>query len=361
FILGLAAGFASVASAHSVFTTLFIDDKNQGDGTCVRMPKDPDTATNPIASLSSTDMACGRDGQKAVAFTCSAQAGAKLTFEWRSTPDLSVPGSIDKSHAGPCAVYLKAVSNIMTDAAEGDGWFKIAEEGYDSQSKQFCTEKLIANNGLQSIKLPDGLPTGYYLVRTELLALQNSPADPQFYVGCAQLFVQGSTSTPLSIPAEQRVSIPGYVAMGEPSVSFNIYANPLALPYHIPGPKVFEVPSVGAFAADAAATQQTQGVIPASALITNANWAGVEVPDYTTEAGCWAASDNCYQQQKACYDSAPPSGSKGCEAWGNKCKSIQDACSAGKFTGPPNKGIALNANVNAPVPGPIPPAPATEG
>jgi hypothetical protein len=59
----IAAGliaFASMASAHTIFTTLFIDDVNQGDGTCVRMPKNPDTCTDPIASLDSDDMACGK-------------------------------------------------------------------------------------------------------------------------------------------------------------------------------------------------------------------------------------------------------------------------------------------------------------
>lgn len=55
-VLGLAV---SNAAAHSVFTTLFVDDVNQGDGTCVRMNMNPDTTTSPINDLSSNDMACG--------------------------------------------------------------------------------------------------------------------------------------------------------------------------------------------------------------------------------------------------------------------------------------------------------------
>lgn len=49
---------ASLASAHSVFTTIYINDVSQGDGTCVRMAKDEDPSA-PIAGLSSDDMACG--------------------------------------------------------------------------------------------------------------------------------------------------------------------------------------------------------------------------------------------------------------------------------------------------------------
>lgn len=57
--LAFVAAFASTGKAHTVFTTLFINEVNQGDGTCVRMPTDSDTCTNPIAGLQSQDMACG--------------------------------------------------------------------------------------------------------------------------------------------------------------------------------------------------------------------------------------------------------------------------------------------------------------
>lgn len=52
-------GLASAASAHTLFTTFFIDGKNQGDGTCVRQPADPESATAPIGPLTGDVMACG--------------------------------------------------------------------------------------------------------------------------------------------------------------------------------------------------------------------------------------------------------------------------------------------------------------
>jgi hypothetical protein len=60
FKFGLGAAFASLSTAHTLFTTLFINDVNQGDGTCVRMPKDGSTSTGPIAGLNSPEMACGK-------------------------------------------------------------------------------------------------------------------------------------------------------------------------------------------------------------------------------------------------------------------------------------------------------------
>lgn len=59
-LLATVLGLASVASAHTLFTTLFINGKNQGDGTCVRMPRDGATANGPIEPVTSEDMACGK-------------------------------------------------------------------------------------------------------------------------------------------------------------------------------------------------------------------------------------------------------------------------------------------------------------
>ena len=51
---------APAAQAHTLFTTLFINGNNQGDGTCVRMPMDGETATGPIYPIVGDDMACGK-------------------------------------------------------------------------------------------------------------------------------------------------------------------------------------------------------------------------------------------------------------------------------------------------------------
>ena len=62
FTLALVACYYSqIVAAHTVFTTLFVDDVSQGDGTCVRMPSNPSTATFPINDLASDDMACGKN------------------------------------------------------------------------------------------------------------------------------------------------------------------------------------------------------------------------------------------------------------------------------------------------------------
>ena len=58
-ILSAALAASPLISCHTVFTTLFINDIDQGDGTCTRMPMTPSNATYPVNDLSSNDMACG--------------------------------------------------------------------------------------------------------------------------------------------------------------------------------------------------------------------------------------------------------------------------------------------------------------
>jgi hypothetical protein len=48
-----------LAAAHTLFTTLFVDDVDQGDGTCIRMPMTASDPTLPVEDLSSDDIACG--------------------------------------------------------------------------------------------------------------------------------------------------------------------------------------------------------------------------------------------------------------------------------------------------------------
>lgn len=59
-LAGLATVLAPLASAHTVLTTVFVNDKDQGDGTGVRMPFNGSIANFPIIDMNSNDMICGK-------------------------------------------------------------------------------------------------------------------------------------------------------------------------------------------------------------------------------------------------------------------------------------------------------------
>ncbi|KAI1489401.1 glycosyl hydrolase family 61-domain-containing protein [Biscogniauxia mediterranea] len=378
--LALAASFPLTANAHTIFTTLFINDVSQGDGTCVRMNTDPEHCTSPVPSVTSDDMACGINGEQPVAFTCPAPVGAKLTFQWRLWADAEQPGVIDISHKGPCAVYAKQMTNMSAeDAAAGPGWIKLWDEGYDAGAGKWCTEKLIDSGGLLSVAVPASLPPGSsWLFRPELLALHNAAAgDPQFYVGCAQVYITAAPSSSssssssssdapatavqtdpgvLALPAGKSVSIPGYLRASDPGLTFDIYAP--SFPYPIPGPDVY-IPSSSSFSSSLSPLSSPPPLVPPSSsyLIKNANWVGRELDAYATEEGCWAALEACWARAGACYGAAPPTGSANCRAWEGRCEEVQDACAAGDFRGPPRAGRKLASQEPAPpAPEDIPPA-----
>ncbi len=98
-IFGLATSLFTVADAHTLFTTLYINDvkQGQGDGTCVRQNTDLPHSNSPVRDLSSDEMACGMSGTVPVNYTCPAPAGAKLTFEYRLNPSRAGQGFIDES------------------------------------------------------------------------------------------------------------------------------------------------------------------------------------------------------------------------------------------------------------------------
>lgn len=278
---------------------------------------------------------------------CPAPGGATLTFEFRLWPNFENPGSIDESHKGPCSVYLKKVGDMFSDSASGDGWFKVWEDGYNADSGKWCVDRLIENNGLFSVKLPTGLPSGYYLVRPELVALHQAyRGDPQFFHNCAQVFIENGPEGDLEIPKESAVSIPGYVKADAPGLTFNLYEDD-ASKYQIPGPKVYSPQS----SSNAAKQKQTQGAIPEDCILKNGNWCAKPIPKHSDQDGCWKGVDNCWAQSKKCWASAPVTGDAGCDAWADYCETLGSRCEAGEYNGPP---AFEGKDINAPVPGKIP-------
>ncbi|KAL3446915.1 glycosyl hydrolase family 61-domain-containing protein [Aspergillus insuetus] len=344
-----ALGLIPLVAGHTIMTTLYVDGENQGDGVCIRMNRDPEHATFPIEPLANDAMACGYSGETASTRICPAAQGSTLTFEFREYADGSKPGSIDESHKGPCAVYMKRVLHADADNnAAGPGWFKIWELDYDSSDGKWCTEKLIENNGFLSAKVPNGIEPGPYLVRTELLALhaaQDDPRDPQFYVGCAQVFVEGvvGSGDKVRLTKGNTVTIDASTYdLSLPGLTFNIYETPLALPYPMYGPAIYTGSSSSAASSGTGNVMtQVRGLKPAGCILQRDDWCGFEVSEYSDQTGCWASSKECWDQADVCWNTAPPTGNKNCQIWQDKCTNIDKNCEAGNWTGPPNKGKVL--------------------
>ncbi len=197
---------ASVASAHTIFTSLEVDGVNHGTGGGVRIP----SYNGPIEDVTSSSIACNGNPNptQSTSKVITVQAGSTVTAVWRymlSTTGTAPNDVMDSSHKGPTLAYLKKVGSATSDSGVGGGWFKIQEDGYNNGV--WGTEKVINGQGRHQIKIPSCIAPGQYLLRAEMIALHGAGNYPgaQFYMECAQLNIVGGGNT---TPANT-VSFPG--------------------------------------------------------------------------------------------------------------------------------------------------------
>ncbi|KAJ1852767.1 hypothetical protein LPJ76_005232 [Coemansia sp. RSA 638] len=189
---------------------LTLDGQEQGIGKCIQPYWSKKNF--PVNDLSSKDLMCrSSDMNWSSETACPVAAGSQVSVEWNRNKQ-GTADVISASHTGPCIVYMAAAES----KGEGNVWFKIFEEGYDSSSKKWCTDKLIANKGKLDIAIPGDIKAGSYFLRTEIVALHGARrvGQCQFYPNCAQLEVTGGGS---AVP--DGVALPGYYKSDDPAGS----------------------------------------------------------------------------------------------------------------------------------------------
>ena len=177
----------------------------------------------------------------AAAGKCDFEAGDTVTIEMHqqtSSRDCKEQG-IGGAHWGPVLAYMSKVE----DAAAADGsseFFKVYENAWkkapgSSQGDNdfWGTKDLNYNCGKLDFKIPEGLPSGDYLLRAEAIALHaaSNAGGAQHYVTCYQLTVKGSGS---SVP--KGVTFPEAYSKTGPGLGFSIHQD--MTEYPVPGPEL---------------------------------------------------------------------------------------------------------------------------
>lgn len=188
----------------------------------------------PVEDVTSIDVQCngwsagGVVGSAPAPIYGTVAAGATVNFNWTEWPE---------SHAGPMLTYMARAPSDITKWNPGKDavWFKIDQSGKDSSGRWAAADKLVANKGIYSIKIPAKLKPGQYIIRHEILALHAAWTYPgvQVYPSCIQIEVTGSgTALPTSF-----VSFPGAYTPTTPGIVYDVYTN--TGEYPLPGPAVW--------------------------------------------------------------------------------------------------------------------------
>ncbi|KAJ1769391.1 hypothetical protein IW140_002304 [Coemansia sp. RSA 1813] len=222
----------TLARAHTFLWGVTTNGVTHGMTECVRPYISNSLRTFPVTSVSSTDLTCRTSSMDASATEkCPIAAGSVISLQW-SHHDNDFTSPISQSHTGPVIVYMAPLESN----GAGNVWFKIYEEGWDSSSKQWSTDKLIANNGKRDVTIPSDIKAGDYLLRSEIIALHNARTvgGAQFYPNCVQLTVTGGGS---NVPSG--VAIPGTYGDHDPGILYSRSSSDNS-DYVIPGPPVYE-------------------------------------------------------------------------------------------------------------------------
>ncbi|KAI9142385.1 glycosyl hydrolase family 61-domain-containing protein [Paraphysoderma sedebokerense] len=188
----------------------------------------------PIKDIAGNEMMCNAGTQPAQS-ACGVTDGSEVTFQFFHEGPSAGDQIIDKSHVGPCTVYLSKADG----SGNPTGWFKIFEKGFSGG--QWCTDELIAARGKLNVKLPSGLENGRYVFRTEIIALHEADAKfnenpgrgAQLYVNCGDMTVQGGSGS--LRPATIAIPSPQWATFDSPGIHFNPYNTP-GTSYIVPGP-----------------------------------------------------------------------------------------------------------------------------
>lgn len=193
-----------------------INGKDQGSLVGLRAP----STNNPVQDVTSPSIVCGAGGTTSSTIV-NVAPGDKIGA-WAQHIIGGPQGANDKdnpiaaSHKGPVMAYLAKVDNAATSSQTGLKWFKVAQDVFDTSSKKWGVDDLIANNGWAYFNMPTCVPPGEYLLRFEIIALHSATniGQAQFYTSCAQINVSGSGSGSFST-----VSFPGAYTATDPGIS----------------------------------------------------------------------------------------------------------------------------------------------
>ncbi|EGN94279.1 glycoside hydrolase family 61 protein [Serpula lacrymans var. lacrymans S7.3] len=186
----------------------------------------------PVQPATNPSINCGMNATLA-SLVASANPGSQLQIHWVGSSD----GTSNWPHeTGPIMAYMAECVNTTCDKYDSTNaeWFKINELGMDGS---IWYQTLISQGAWANLTLPSNIAPGNYLLRHELISLQNagSIGGAEFYPSCTQLKIGGSQNG--VAPSDDLCTFPGGYNETAPGIYDPDVYNPGST-YVFPGPPV---------------------------------------------------------------------------------------------------------------------------
>ncbi|KAI5118811.1 hypothetical protein M0805_005153 [Coniferiporia weirii] len=222
FSISAALVLALRVSAHGYPASVLIDgmlyDGANGPDVSANSPIRKVSSGDPVTDVTSNNIICGQSAQVASG-VATAKPGSLLQFNWVNE------GNGNWVHnTGPIIAYMAECSGGCTSFTpdSSTAWFKIEEQGEEENGVSGTWVQANLNSGAPAnVTIPSSLAAGNYLVRHEIIALQNAQSEggAEFYPSCLQLTVSGDgTGTP-----NTTVHFPGAYSATDPGILGNFY------------------------------------------------------------------------------------------------------------------------------------------
>ncbi|KAG9516229.1 hypothetical protein KCU93_g9183, partial [Aureobasidium melanogenum] len=229
--LAALAGFAPLIEAHYTFTQLMVNGAPVGrDWQYIRQHTRGYMPTK-YGEILENDFRCNKGaGSGANTEVYTVKPGDKIGMKQGF-------GANGIEHPGPAQVYLsKAPGSVKSYDGSGD-WFKVQQDilckSGNPQALKTDAWCIWKKNNIE-FTVPDNIPDGEYLVRSEHIAIHGAhDGQAEFYYSCAQIKVQGGkgNSTP------KGVKIPGVYQVKDKAINFSVWGSATTYP-DLPGPAV---------------------------------------------------------------------------------------------------------------------------
>ncbi|KAK9415190.1 putative Glycosyl hydrolase family 61-domain-containing protein [Seiridium unicorne] len=289
----LAIASAATVAAHSFVLDIDIDHKSYvGFRPINGSVNDPvivgwnttawDQGWIGMDSYTTPDIICHKSALNAQGHAPVA-AGDQVHIQWNGWP---------QGHKGPVVDYLASCGDDGCQSVDKTTleFFKINQGGLVNSSAmlpygEWATDQLIANNNSWLVEIPETVKPGFYVLRTEIIALHNSTTGAQHYPQCLNLEVTGNgTEVPAGILGEQLYNTT------QPGLDQGLNITTGVTSYLVPGPTV--IPDAASIPLSDPIPTGSGSVVTGTKTVSHQTSASVHVVTVTVTATAAAKRGN---------------------------------------------------------------------